>query len=484
MKQTAQPLSQCSAPLADALRDMCEQRYIPFDVPGHKARSAEMAAYFGEKCLSLDFNSRKDIDNLNQPGGVILQAEQLAARAFGATHALFMVGGTTSAVQAMIMSMCSQGDKIIMPRNAHVSAFNAVILSGAIPVYINPGIHPKLGISLGTSLAQVEACIKANTDAAAVLVNNPTYYGACSDLRAIVELAHCYGIPVLVDEAHGTHFGFSSALPASAMECGADMAAVSMHKTGGSLTQSSLLLVGEQVDVERVRSTVNLFCTTSASYLLMASLDIARRDLVAQGATGQEHALALAKWARDSINAMDGYYAFGYDIIDGESVCDFDGTKLCVNPTKMGLAGIELYTILRDEYHIQVEFGDVNSVLAIVTYADDVASVHALIDALADIRRRYAQAERSQVHYEYLAPIIRIPPRKAFYMRSERIPLDSCVGRISSDYVMCYPPGVPILAPGEWISEEVLAHIRYAAEKGCRITGLFHDDRLEIKVIL
>ena len=274
-------LSQARAPIFEALRAFSKERVVPFDVPGHKhgKGNPELTEFLGQATMDADVNSMKPLDNLCHPVSVIHDAEVLAAQAFGAAHAFFMVSGTTGSVQAMILSVCKRGDKIIMPRNVHRSAINALVLCGAVPVYVNPGVDPQLGIALGMSLADVERAIEANPDAKAVLVNNPTYYGVCSDLRSIVKLAHAHGMRVLADEAHGTHFSFSDALPVSAMAAGADMAAVSMHKSGGSLTQSSMLLIGPAMSEGYVRAVINLTQTTSASYLLLASLDISRRNL-------------------------------------------------------------------------------------------------------------------------------------------------------------------------------------------------------------
>ena len=249
-------LSQARAPIFEALRAFSKERVVPFDVPGHKhgKGNPELTEFLGQATMDADVNSMKPLDNLCHPVSVIRDAEVLAAQAFGAAHAFFMVSGTTGSVQAMILSVCKRGDKIIMPRNVHRSAINALVLCGAVPVYVNPGVDPQLGIALGMSLADVERAIEANPDAKAVLVNNPTYYGVCSDLRSIVKLAHAHGMRVLADEAHGTHFSFSDALPVSAMAAGADMAAVSMHKSGGSLTQSSMLLIGPAMSEGYVRA--------------------------------------------------------------------------------------------------------------------------------------------------------------------------------------------------------------------------------------
>ena len=237
-------LSQTSAPIQEALERMKRARLVPFDVPGHKRGrgNPELTAFLGNTCLDVDVNSMKMLDNLCHPVSVIRDAEQLAAEAFRAAHAFFMVSGTTGSVQAMVLSAVRRGDKIIMPRNVHRSAINALILCGAIPIYVNPGIDDVLGIALGMRVEDVAAAIERHPDAKAVFVNNPTYYGICSNLRAITDLAHAHGMKVLVDEAHGTHLYFSDRLPVSAMDAGADMAAISMHKSGGSLTQSSILL--------------------------------------------------------------------------------------------------------------------------------------------------------------------------------------------------------------------------------------------------
>ena len=265
-------LDQNKAPIYEALQTFRQMRVVPFDVPGHKRGrgNPELTRFLGEQCVSIDVNSMKPLDNLCHPISVIREAEELAADAFGAAHAFLMVGGTTSSVQSMVLSTCKRGDKIIMPRNVHRSVINALVLCGAIPVYVNPEVDPRLGISLGMKREQVARAIRENPDAVAVLVNNPTYYGICSDLRAIVEMAHEAGMYCLADEAHGTHFYFGDHMPVSAMEAGADMASVSMHKSGGSLTQSSLLLIGPGIHEGHVRKIINLTQTTSGSYLLTA----------------------------------------------------------------------------------------------------------------------------------------------------------------------------------------------------------------------
>lgn len=466
-------LTQRSAPIYEALLRHKANRVVRFDVPGHKGGrgNQELTEFLGENCLRVDVNSMKPLDNLSHPISVIRDAEALAAEAFGAKSAFFIVNGTTAAVQAMILSVCKAGDKIIMPRNVHKSAINALVISGALPVYIDPGVDKKLGIPLGMALADVKAAVEQNPDAKAILVNNPTYYGICSNLKEIVALAHRHGMLVLVDEAHGTHFYFSENLPVSAMAAGADMAAVSMHKTGGSLTQSSMLVCGGGVNPGYVRQIINLTQTTSASYLLLSSLDIARKNLSLNGRDMFRKTVGFADYARHEINALGGYYAFSRELVNGDTIYDFDTTKLSVHTRAIGLAGIEVYDILRDEYGIQIEFGDLGNILAILSAGDRALELERLISSLAEIKRLYEKPPAGMFDHEYIHPTVDMAPQEAFYSPKQSVPVGESGGRVCGESVMCYPPGIPILSPGERITGEILDYIAYAREKGCLLTG-------------
>ena len=473
------------APIYEALQSFQKMRVVPFDVPGHKRGrgNPELTALLGEQCVKLDVNSMKPLDNLCHPVSVIREAEELAAEAFGAAHAFLMVGGTTSAVQSMVLSVAKRGEKIILPRNVHRSVMGAMVLCGAIPVYIDPACDDRLGIPLGMSVSDVERAIRENPDAKAILVNNPTYYGICSDLRRIVQLAHAHGMLCLADEAHGTHFYFGENLPVSAMAAGADMAAVSMHKSGGSLTQSSLLLCGPAMSEGHVRQIINLTQTTSGSYLLLSSLDISRRNLALRGKEAFARVSELAEYARHEINAIGGYYAFSRELCNGDSIYDFDTTKLSVNTLRVGLAGIEVYDLLRDEYDIQIEFGDLGNILAYLSIGDRPREIERLVSALSEVRRRFGGSEAGLMKQEYIEPDVAVSPQDAFYAEHESLPLLETEGRVCSEFVMCYPPGIPILAPGERITREILDYIVYAKEKGCSMTGPEDADITRLNVL-
>ncbi|MBO4928735.1 MAG: aminotransferase class I/II-fold pyridoxal phosphate-dependent enzyme [Clostridiales bacterium] len=496
------------APIAEALEEYSSERVVPFDVPGHKhgRGNPELTAFLGERTMTLDVNSMKPLDNLCHPVSVIKEAEELAAEAFGAKAAFFMVGGTTSGVQAMVFTVAARGEKIIVPRNVHRSVINAMVLCGAVPVYVDPGAHDELGIALGMTLAEVEKAIAENPDAKAVFVNNPTYYGICSDLRGIVKLAHAHGMLVVVDEAHGTHLSFSDRLPVSAMEAGADMAAVSMHKSGGSLTQSAFLLVGglqkadvtdgsrsysaddgesraPVIDPAYVRQIINLTQTTSGSYLFLSSLDLSRKRLALHGKELFDKVIDMAEYAREEINAIGGYYAIGSELINGGDIYDFDKTKLVIHTLPVGLAGIEVYDLLRDEYDIQMEFGDFGNCLAYLSVGDRIREVERLVGALSEIRRHFGKDPIVSLPNNYIAPVVVLSPQEAFYANAEHIPFEKTVGRIAAESIMCYPPGIPVLAPGEKITEEVLEYLRYAQEKGCQITGAEDSSLKTLKVV-
>ena len=447
-------LDQRRAPIHEALENFRQMRVVPFDVPGHKRGrgNPELTAFLGQQCVGVDVNSMKPLDNLCHPVSVMLTA-------------------------------CKRGDEIILPRNVHRSVLNALVLCGAVPVYVNPEVDQRLGISLGMKREQVAKAIAEHPNAVAVLVNNPTYYGICSDLRAIVRMAHDAGMLCLADEAHGTHFYFGGGLPVSAMAAGADMAAVSMHKSGGSLTQSSLLLTGPNVHAGYVRQIINLTQTTSGSYLLMSSLDISRRNLALRGRQVFHQVADMAEYAREEINAVGGYYAFGKELCNGNSVFDFDTTKLSVHTLDIGLAGIEVYDILRDEYDIQIEFGDIGNILAYLSIGDRPQEVERLVSALAEIKRRYHTDGAGLLSQEYIDPEVAASPQEAFYAPKKSLPLRETEGMVCSEFVMCYPPGIPILAPGERITAEILDYIEYAKAKGCSMTGPEDPDILRLNVL-
>ncbi|MCR4440881.1 MAG: aminotransferase class I/II-fold pyridoxal phosphate-dependent enzyme [Peptococcaceae bacterium] len=466
---------QNKTPIVAALLKYSKEKTIPFHVPGHKQGKGnrDLKKLLGPACLKIDLTCMEDLDNICTPVSVIKEAEALAAELYGAENAFFLVNGTTGGIQAMIMSVCNPGDKIIIPRNAHKSAIGGLILSGAEPVYVEPEINEQLGIAMGVRPETVARALESHPDAKAVFMINPTYYGIASDLKSIVEIAHSFQIPVIVDEAHGAHLNFDKNLPLSAMEAGADLAASSTHKLGGSLTQSSLLLhQGQLIKPQKVKAALNLTQTTSPSYLLLASLDIARRQLAGRGKEMINKAWQLSVWAREEISKIEGLYVMGEEVLGQLGCYSLDPTKIVINVKALGLSGYEAEKILRKKYHIQVELSDLLNIIVLVSIGDDKRSLSRLIEALAAM----AEAQSHSNVVKYFIPLPAIPeavvsPREAFYGESRTVPLNEAEGEISAEMVMAYPPGIPIVCPGERITREIIDYINILKNEAAELQG-------------
>jgi arginine decarboxylase len=477
---------QHSAPLFDAVRKYMEGCFIPFHVPGHKQGRGlpELADYAGRRMLQMDLCSMDALDYANAPQGVIRDAEALFAQAFGADHALFLVNGTTSGVQTMIMSACGPGDVLILPRSAHRCAFGGLILSGAVPAYIQPVLHRPLGLALGVTVESVAQAVADNPGAKAVFVINPTYYGIASDLRAIVALCRKHGLACIVDEAHGAHLPFHEDFPVCAMAAGADMSAVSMHKTGGSLTQSSALLCRHGlIGSEKIRQVRELTFTSSASYLLMCSLDLARKQLAVHGRSLMERTLRLSRWARDRINTLGGLRAFGPSLVGSPGCHAFDETKLGINVSSLGLSGCTVETMLRHDHGIQVEMSDLANILAVITSGDRRVDLVRLVSALEEIARDSACSQNAWHVPMPEIPTVILTPRDAFYRPKKVVSFGNSAGEIAGEIVMAYPPGIPVICTGERITSGLIAYIRLLRLENCRLQGMA-DPSLETICVL
>lgn len=478
-------LNQNQTPLFDAMKKYIDDKVIPFHVPGHKHGEGirELRDYVGERVLQMDVNGMDDLDYINNPTGVILKSEELLANAYGAQSSFFLVNGTTSGVQAMILSACEPGSRIILPRNAHKSTIGGIILSGAIPVYIQPEINKELGIAMGISVEAFKNAIKENSHASAAFLINPTYYGIASDIKSLVRIAHMKGMPVLVDEAHGAHMPFHEEFPLTAMEAGADMSAVSLHKTGGSMTQSSALLLRNRQDNEKVRQVLNLTYTSSASYVLLCSLDIARKQLAMNGKELLDETLQNARWARAQINQIHGLYAFGNELIGTPGCRDFDETKLGIHVRRLGISGYKMESILRRDYNIQVEMSDLYNILAVVTIGDKRESLSALVDALRDIAEKSDVSEPNSDLLIPLNPEMIVTPREAFYSAKRTVLMENSVGEIAGEMIMAYPPGIPVVVPGERISKDIVDYIKRLKEENCELQGTVDSQANYIKIL-
>ncbi|PLR97438.1 aminotransferase class I/II-fold pyridoxal phosphate-dependent enzyme [Bacillus sp. T33-2] len=482
-------MSQTETPLFTGLVRHAKKNPIQFHIPGHKKGTGidpEFREFIGDNALSIDLINIGPLDDLHQPKGLIKQAQDLAAEAFGADHTFFSVQGTSGAIMTMIMTVCGPGDKIIVPRNVHKSVMSAIVFSGAIPIFIHPEIDEILGISHGITTDAVSRALKQHPDAKGVLVINPTYFGLAADLQKIVEVAHSYDVPVLVDEAHGVHIHFHDELPVSAMQAGADMAATSVHKLGGSMTQSSILNVKEGlVSAKRVQAILSMLTTTSTSYLLLASLDVARRRLATEGKELIGRTIELAQSIRKQINSIRHLYCVGEEILGTEATYDYDPTKLIISLRNLGISGYDAEVWLREKYNIEVELSDLYNLLCIITPGDTETEAQVLIKALEELSKEFSLLAE-EVEVKVLLPdipLLALTPRDAFYAETEQVPFDESEGRIIAEFVMVYPPGIPIFIPGEIITAENLHYIKKTIEVGLPVQGPEDDQLNSLRVI-
>ncbi|MCU9612251.1 aminotransferase class I/II-fold pyridoxal phosphate-dependent enzyme [Caldibacillus lycopersici] len=482
-------MNQFDTPLFTGILEHIKKNPIQFHIPGHKKGvgvDPEFRNFIGDNAFSMDLINIAPLDDLHQPKGIIKEAQLLAAEAFGADHTFFSVQGTSGAIMTMVMAVAGPGDKIIVPRNVHKSVMSAIVFSGATPIFIHPAIDAVLGISHGITAESVEKALEEHPDAKGVLVINPTYFGLAADLKKIVEIAHSYDVPVLVDEAHGVHIHFHEDLPISAMQAGADIAATSVHKLGGSLTQSSVLNVKEGlINVNRIQSILSMLTTTSTSYILLSSLDTARKQLAIRGKELISKTIELAEYIREEVNQIEHLYCVGREVLNNKAVYGIDPTKLIISVKDLGITGHDAEQWLREVYNIEVELSDLYNILCIVTFGDTQKEADILLTALKELAKTFA-SYASKKHVQVLLPeipLLALSPRDAFYSETEVIPFKEAVGRVIAEFVMVYPPGIPILIPGEIIMEENLYYIKKNIEAGLPVQGPEDSELNYIRVI-
>jgi lysine decarboxylase len=477
------PHDQRETPYLDATLRYRARGFTPFHTPGHKLGKGapdDLVRLLGETCLSVDVAMAGGVEDTRESTHLIRLAEDFAAEAWGADRTWFLVNGSTSGIHALVLTLCGPGDTVIIPRNAHKSMLAGLIFSGAMPVYLEPAVDPVWGIPRNVRPDEARAALAAHPEARAVFVTSPTYNGLCADLTAIAGLAHDAGVPFVTDQAWGPHLRFCPALPMDAMTAGADAAVVSTHKLISGITQTSVLMArGERLNLARLDGMVHLTQSTSPQVLMYASIDAARAQMATDGDTLWRRALGLAAWTRVEIAGLPGVRCLGDEVLDWDGVVAFDRTRLTVSASDLGFTGFELETVLRDDYGIAVEAADPLNVVLNVTYGDSRADVERLVAALRDYAARFADQAGAGGEAAPAGLLGRAPaftrqvfsPRDAFFAPSAAVPVASCAGRVSAEMVTPYPPGIPVLGPGELISDEIVAYLLEAAAKGLKVHG-------------
>ena len=470
-------MNQNKTPLFDAIMEYDSKRPAYFRIPGHryeKGINPKWREVVGDKIFEFDLTETPLCDDLHNASGAIKEAEDLAADLWGADYTHFLVNGSTCGNQVAVMTTAFEGEKICLPRNAHKSALMGVLLGGAKPVYIAPAIDDEWGLQGGITAQQAEAMFKENPDCKGMMVVSPSYYGVTSDIKALAEVCHKHDAILLVDEAHGAHCYFSDRLPGGAIAQGADIAVQSIHKVTGSLTQSSMIHVkGQRVNRAKLEANLHLVQSTSPSYVLMTSLDMARHYMATEGQMMIDTALSLAQDARERINQIEGVSCATKADLEGKAgIYKLDETRLTISAAKIGITGFELKKMLFDEYSCDVELADYKNVLAIVTFANEKEDLDRLVKALEDIAKRFkdgkplAGARKLPGQPEFV-----ITPRQAYFGKKKRVNWEDCKGLVVAEYIAPYPPGIPLIYQGERMSDDVWEYLEEVRQRKGHIHG-------------
>lgn len=507
---------QFTAPISKAMEAYAGDGALAFHTPGHKQGLGAhplLRRLITEAGLRQEVSLMEELDDLHEPAGCIKEAQELAAELWGARESLFVINGTTGAIQAMLVGTLSPGDKVLVPRNAHRSIMGGIILAGAVPIYIQPEIDTRLGIAMGLSVATVKQAIKEHPEAKALVAVYPTYYGFCCDLQRIGELVHEANMLLLVDEAHGAHLRFGRDLPKQAIELGADVVAQSTHKLLGSMTQTSMLHIGSnRVEAERIRQAASLLQSTSPNQLLLASLDIARLQMAQEGVQRVNRAVELAQWLRKKINEIPGLYCPGKEIWAGQEAGQLmagskdlsdvgavalDWAKVTVNLAGLDISGQEAELLLRHQWKVQCELSDPENLLFIISMADTQREADRLLQVLQELAVKHLATKTANKDDSGIAEeqgclgadnicnmaempvaVQRMNPREAFFAPIRTVALEKAIGCICGETIAFYPPGIPVLCPGEEITEALVEYIRFYQAKGMRLSGAV-DSTLE-----
>ncbi|XP_027173245.1 uncharacterized protein LOC113772947 isoform X2 [Coffea eugenioides] len=470
-------------PLVGALKASAAENAASFHFPGHNRGQAAPSSFselIGKQPYLHDLNGQPGLDNLFTPEGPILEAQKQAAELFGASETWFLVGGSTCGIHAVIMATCSPGDNVILPRNCHISAISGMILSGVHPKYILPDYDADWDIAGGITPSQVEKAIEElemkGQRAGAVLIVSPTYHGICSKVAEISKLCHSHGIPLIVDEAHGAHFGFHELLPDSALCQGADLVVQSTHKVLCSLTQSSMLhRSGDLVDRDRICRCLQMLQSSSPSHLLLASLDAARAQVSENKDIIFHNAIELAMEARSRMSKIHNVSVL--DIASFPHFPDMDPLRVTIGTKQLGLSGFEADDILSKDFGVVPELVGTRSITLAFNLGTQREHILRFISGLKHLSAISAASNCTKYseNPDHVMPFddfsMRLSPREAFFAQKTKVGIKDSIGQICGELICPYPPGIPVLIPGEVISEGALAYMLQVRDKGVVING-------------
>ena len=492
-----QAIGQQAAPLFEQLQHCAQRSTAAFHTPGHKAGRGvdpRLLKAWGEGMLQADLPELPELDNLFAPSGVIAEAQLLAAQAFGAEQTWFLANGSTGGILAAILATCCPGDAILLPRTVHRSVVSGLILSGARPVFVAPAYDS--GLVGGLTAVDVAEALQQHDDIRVVMVVAPSYEGICGETEAIAHLCHQRNIPLLVDEAHGPHFGFHPDLPPRALSLGADLAVQSTHKVLSALTQAAMVHVqGERVDRDRLSQSLAIVQSTSPNYLLLASLDLARRQMATQGEPLMEQTLALANDARQRLRGLDGLGVVELPE-DLPGFTSLDPTRLTVDVSGLGLTGFEADEQLCEDFGVVAELPSLRNLTFIISLGNRQSDIDRLVDSFVRLSGARLSGEvkgkvrgREQLplgdfsSFVGLTPEVVCTPREAFYGKQQVVELEAAIGLVSAETVCPYPPGIPVLLPGERVTRQAVAYLQQVQAQGGVISGCADETLAMLKVV-
>lgn len=544
-----------NTPIYNYLREYAKQNINIFHMPGHKLTKG-MPYELAQDILKLDVTEIDGTDNLHYPEGIIKEAEELAAKAFGADKTFFLVNGSTCGIQAAIMSVCARGQKIIIGRDSHKSVVSGLILSGAEPVFVYPQYNCEFGITTSITAESIEKSLCQHPDAVAVLITRPNYYGICSDIEKISSIVHAYNKLLIVDEAHGAHLAFNEKLPPSAIKYGADICIQSAHKTLPAVTQGAYLHVkGSRVDIDKLKFNLTMFQTSSPSYIIMSYLDIARELMELYGKTKLNNLLDEISWFKQQLKKYPEYkilsnevllnrnsvksnltqWDLDYSSLNQDSrtkaihnseyignseattkskfvssiysqintirnsveweIILHDPTRLVINISQLGISGYYGEKLLREKFKTQVEMADYENLVFITTIADNHDTFSRLLESLAKLsdmmHKEKTQREKSQNEKSYKEKLgnetpfyfgenIGLLPYEAYIAQKEEVPIEESCERICAGVITPYPPGIPVLYPGEIIKKNQIDYLISIIQAGGKINGISRNKCVQV----
>jgi arginine/lysine/ornithine decarboxylase len=486
-------LDQLQIPLVAQLQLCAHREAASFHTPGHqrgRGASAVLSQLLGPAALRADLPELPELDNLFAPSGAIRQAQELAAQAFGADQTWFLVNGSTAGVIAAILATCGPDDRLIVPRNVHQSAISGLILAGAAPVFVRPTYDAEWDIAHGLSLESVATACAQHPEAKALFLVDPTYYGTCADVRSLVQLAHRFDMPCIVDAAHGAHLGVHPELPPSALQAGADLVIQSTHKTLSALTQAAMLhRQGSRIDPDRIRRALQLVQSTSPNYLLLASLDAARQQIATQGQAQLSQTLALVAQVRSRLANLPGLTVLEPPKTPSSGFFALDRTRLTVGVAGLGMDGFTADEKLRQDFGVICELPTLQNLTFIFGLGTRSQDIDQLVRALATLVAQREDGRGSDCS-ESIAPTALpqistawLSPRQAFFAPSSTVAIGQAIGEISAELVCPYPPGIPVLWPGEEITAAAINLLQAVRQRGGMVTGCADASLSTLRVI-